>query len=584
MSKDHNPSELCQAATATDEGTTGIKCAILDGTFFKIVSQIPTGKIEAECQLCTTKKVIICGSHQATSNFKTHLRRKHPEKLREFDDYKKECTGGQQKRAKKSLTQTTLFGHVGLSVPQSKIDSLVTSFIVKGMYPLATVEQKEFTDLVQGLCPGAGVMSRRTLRRRIDDEFTAKTTNLKETLKTLKHVCTTADIWSTKKTSCMGVTVHWIHRDTLERESAALACRHFPSPHTYSRIAELLEEIHTEYGLTTEMIVATVTDNASNFVKAFEEFNICILSDGQDEIEEQERDLSYVIIDPEEEEMSGCSIILPPRIRCATHTLSLVSTTDAKKSIKEHPTLSRLNHSTMAKCSALWTASGRPKSAEMLSQLIDQQLKTPCICRWNSLYDCLSQLACLHEKLPGIMTALQLPLFREVELDFIDEYCRVLKPIAISIDRLQGQNACFYGELLPTLFAVQAKLQDLQASNLRYCSHILQATLAGFERRFSNFLQLKTDVNEAILATVTHPFFKMRWLPLRLTCEKKRIHQLILHAAEELGLLSESDAASTSTTEKNEDEFFVFSDQGKEKMYPLQKACSKQQFQVLIIK
>lgn len=245
MSEDHNPSELWQAATATDEGTTGIKCAILDGTFFKIVSQIPSGKIEAECQLCTTKKVIICGSHQATSNFKTHLRRKNPAKLREFDDYKKEYTSGQQKRAKTSLTQTTLFGHVGLSVPQSKIDSLVTSFIVKGMYPLATVEQKEFTDLVQGLCPGAGVMSRRTLRRRIDDEFTAKTTNLMETLKNLKHVCTTADIWSTKKTSYMGVTVHWIHRDTLERESAALACRRFPSPHTYSLIVELLEEIHT---------------------------------------------------------------------------------------------------------------------------------------------------------------------------------------------------------------------------------------------------------------------------------------------------------------------------------------------------
>lgn len=54
-----------------------------------------------------------------------------------------------------------------------------------------------------------------------------------------------------KKTSYLGVTVHWIKTDTLERESAVLACWHFPSPHTYSRTAELLEEIHTEYGLTT---------------------------------------------------------------------------------------------------------------------------------------------------------------------------------------------------------------------------------------------------------------------------------------------------------------------------------------------
>lgn len=69
------------------------------------------------------------------------------------------------------------------------------------MYPLAIVEQKEFIELVQGLRPGANVMSRRTLTRRIDDDFNTKTANLKERLKNIQHECTTADIWSTKKTS-----------------------------------------------------------------------------------------------------------------------------------------------------------------------------------------------------------------------------------------------------------------------------------------------------------------------------------------------------------------------------------------------
>lgn len=79
----HNNEEASdepQAAT-TSGGTTGSKCFILDGKFFKIVSQIPGGKIEAQCQMCITKKVIICGSYKATSNFKTHLKRQHPEKL-----------------------------------------------------------------------------------------------------------------------------------------------------------------------------------------------------------------------------------------------------------------------------------------------------------------------------------------------------------------------------------------------------------------------------------------------------------------------------------------------------------------------
>lgn len=322
----------------------------MDGKFFKIVSQIPGGKIEAQCQLCINKKVIICGSYQATSNFKTHLKRRHPEKLEEFENYKKEHASGKQKRGKTSLRQTHLFDHASSPIPQSKVDSLVKSFIVKGMHSLATVEQTEFIDLVQGLRPGANVMSRRTLGRRIDDEFATKRAILKETLKNVHHVCTTVDIWSTKKNSYMGATVHWINGHTLERESAALAVRHFPSPHTYNRIAELLDEIHTEYGLSSDSIVSTVTDNASNFAKAFVEFNITGTSNEQDEVEELENELSFLIIDPEREETSECSIILPPRIRCATHTLSLISTTDVKKLIINNLTLNRLNHSTMAKC------------------------------------------------------------------------------------------------------------------------------------------------------------------------------------------------------------------------------------------
>lgn len=118
----------------------------------------------------------------------------------------------------------------------------------------------------------------------------------------------------------MGATVHWINGYNLERESAALACRRFLSTHTYSRIAELLEEIHTEFGLTADNIVATVTDNASNLAKAFREFNITAVSDAKEEVEELEQELSYLIIDPEEEDTSGCFIILSPQIRCATHT------------------------------------------------------------------------------------------------------------------------------------------------------------------------------------------------------------------------------------------------------------------------
>ncbi|KAK9536052.1 hypothetical protein VZT92_005870 [Zoarces viviparus] len=153
-----------------------------------------------------------------------------------------------------------------------------------------------------------------------------------------------------------------------------------------------------------------------------------------------------------------------------------------------------------------------------------------------------------------MMQKLQIPPFKEVELDYLAEYCKILRLIAVAIDRLQGQISCYYGELIPILFAVQSKLHDLQASNIRHTSPLLQAILVGFEKRFSSYLELKTDVNEAILA-----IFKMRWLPPRLSGERRRIHLLMLHSAEDLGLVAESETASSNLQDDEEDDFFVFS-------------------------
>lgn len=119
------------------------------------------------------------------------------------------------------------------------------------------------------------------------------------------------------------------------------------------------------------------------------------------------------------------------------------------------------------------------------------------------------------------MTKLNLPTFKDAELDYIEEYTKVLRPVAVAIDRLQAQSPCYYAELIPTLFAVKAKLEGLHATNLRYCSHLINAVVDGFQRRFSAFLELRPEVFEAILAIVTHPYFKMRRLPPQMACKKK---------------------------------------------------------------
>lgn len=81
-------------------------------------------------------------------------------------------------------------------------------------------------------------------------------------------------MWSSKKRSFLGVTAHWINVNSLKRQSAVLACRRFQGTHNFDRIAEMLCDIHSEFDLDSSKVLATVTDNASNFAKAFRLFGV----------------------------------------------------------------------------------------------------------------------------------------------------------------------------------------------------------------------------------------------------------------------------------------------------------------------
>jgi len=118
------------------------------------------------------------------------------------------------------------------------------------------------------------ILSRRSLCRKIDTYYEKNKIEINENLKDAQFVCTTADIWSGKKSSFLGVTCHWISSTNLNRVSKALACHRFKGNHSYDRISDLINEIHLEFNLNPSKIIATVTDNGSNFVKAIKMFGV----------------------------------------------------------------------------------------------------------------------------------------------------------------------------------------------------------------------------------------------------------------------------------------------------------------------
>ena len=149
--------------------------------------------------------------------------------------------------------------------------------------------------------------------------------NWKAALGDVDFVSTTADIWTVNNKMFMGVTVHWIN-STLQRNKATLACKRIRGRHTDDVIGAEIEEIHSSYGLHGK-VVATVTDNASNFGKAFRVCQPCHLDFESENEDGDDKESTFTDVMEALSTASGDGqFSLPPYYRCASHTINLIST------------------------------------------------------------------------------------------------------------------------------------------------------------------------------------------------------------------------------------------------------------------
>jgi len=224
--------------------------SILDGKFFKIKSKMDKNKVIATCVMCEPRNVEIKGSMSSTSNFKSHLKRRHDQSvLDSYDNYLSE------KRLKISDSRKDNRVHRE-KYSQEQFEKDITNFIIHSMVPLRTVENPFFKKIFEniGITNKINVPSRRNLGRRIHNLFEDTKEKIINDIKNIKYVCTTTDVWSSKKRSFLGVTIHWIDVDNFQRRSSSLACRRFRGTHSYEKISDLLQDIHLEYNLNSNKV------------------------------------------------------------------------------------------------------------------------------------------------------------------------------------------------------------------------------------------------------------------------------------------------------------------------------------------
>lgn len=155
-----------------------------------------------------------------------------------------------------------------------QVKNLIFNYIVEEIKPLITCEKPSFKHLIQGLTSKNIVLPhRRIIANELKVRYEYYVKMLTQLIENQNFICLTADIWSSNNRSYLGMTCHYIDETNYNRHSYVLACKRIKGNHTHLNISKVTTQIMQEYKINCEKVSHVVTDNASNFDKAFRIFS-----------------------------------------------------------------------------------------------------------------------------------------------------------------------------------------------------------------------------------------------------------------------------------------------------------------------
>ncbi|XP_048867862.1 E3 SUMO-protein ligase ZBED1-like isoform X4 [Brienomyrus brachyistius] len=364
-------------------------------------------------------------------------------------------------------------------------DSIVT-YIVNGLLPLSTVENKDFITILQLAEPFFTMPSRRDLTQNlIPQRTTAVKNHLINQMQSAADICLTVDLWSNRSMrSFFAMTSHFI--SDFELQNVMLSCRRFKGRHSADNICGVYEDILSTYGIKNK-VSFIVTDNASNILKAFTLFPPMAVVDDEEEMEQDAvSDLHVVNID---EEM----MYFPPeRSPCFVHTLQLVvrDALDQVGSIKN----------VLDKIQKLVSFCHKsPVATEILG---DYKLCHSNVARWNSQLKMLKSVLNIPT---GVLGQLECPVqLSPTEFKIMQELCVVLEPFEEVTDRCQAEKAVTSSLVIPCVRALRHAVRNMKMTGNNNLVSILQNSV---ERHLSKF----EDMQCFQMASTLDPRFKLDW-------------------------------------------------------------------------
>lgn len=219
---------------------------------------------EEEKPVCRTCKKGVPAKGGNTSNLLTHLRDHHPDLHAEavpHTSHSARCQPTLQEVVDKSKKYDPK------SSRAQELNRAVAYYIAKDMQSLYTVEKSGFKHLIHKLDPKYSLPSRKYFtKQEIPRLYAEVMERVKAKMGEAKYFSATTDLW----TSCtnhpyLSYTIHFID-NSWQLQSFCLDTIPLFQDHTGQNIAEAIKDILENWELSPDNLVATTTDNGSNFI------------------------------------------------------------------------------------------------------------------------------------------------------------------------------------------------------------------------------------------------------------------------------------------------------------------------------
>ncbi|XP_024875989.1 zinc finger BED domain-containing protein 1-like [Temnothorax curvispinosus] len=294
--------------------------------------------------------------------------------------------------------------------------------ISKDILPFNTVEKEGFLYLMNITAPLYKVPSRKTITKLIEEKYDILSNIIKTKLSSIDNLCLTTDVWTDviNTKSYLGVTAHFILNDKLT--SVVIGVNELDERHTSDYLGQWLLRICTEWHIGKDNVVAIVTDNAANIVKAVSD------TFGKDK-----------------------------HLGCFAHTLNLVATSLLKHNnevnalcAKVKALITFLKHSVIA--------------ADELRKYNTKKLIQSVPTRWNSTYYMLERFIELSENITIILLKFPKapPMLSALELQLAKEVIQVLAPIEAVTKEICGEQYVTSSKIIPLINCLKRKVNTLK--------------------------------------------------------------------------------------------------------------------------